>query len=134
MKSYKITVNGKTYDVCVEENKEAKMAKAVAAPKAEAPAAAPKAAAPAPAPAAAPAPKAAPVSAGANDVTAPIAGKVLSVKAKVGDSVTEGQVLVVVEVMKMETEIMAPANGTVKAVNVAAGDAIEAGQLLVSLE
>ena len=102
MKSYTITVNGTVYDVTVEE-KAGGAAPAAATP---APAAAP---APAPTPAA-PAPKApaASGSAGSVEVTAPMPGKILSVKANPGQSVKKGEVILLLEAMKMENEVVAP--------------------------
>ena len=118
MKAYTITVNGTAYEVEVEE----KGGAVAAAPRAAAPA--PRAAAPAPkaAPAPAPAPAAKPVAAGAATVTAPMPGKVLEVKCKAGDAVKSGQVLLILEAMKMQNEIMAPADGTIADVRVSAGD------------
>ena len=104
MKKYTITVNGTAYEVEVEEMG------GVAAPKAAAPKAAPAAApaaAPKAAPAAAPAPAAKPVAAGSATISAPMPGKVLEVKVKAGD------VLMILEAMKMQNEIMAPADGTI---------------------
>ena len=119
MKHYNITVNGSAYDVVVEE-----VGGAVA------PAAAPKAA-PAPAPAAA-APKAAPA-AGAVNVEAPMPGNILDVKVKAGDAVKAGDVLVILEAMKMENDIVAPQDGTVASVSVAKGDTVNVNDVLVSL-
>ena len=98
MKAYTITVNGTAYEVEVEE----KGGAVAAAPRAAAPA--PKAAAPAPkaAPAPAAAPAAKPVAAGAATVTAQMPGKVLEVKVKAGDAVKSGQVLLILEAMKMQ--------------------------------
>ena len=108
MKNYTITVNGNVYEVTVEEGfTGAASAPKAAAPKA-APAAAPKAA---PAPAAAPAAQAG--AAGAVAVTAPMPGKILGVKASAGQAVKRGQVLLILEAMKMENEIVAPQDGTV---------------------
>ena len=120
MKNYTITVNGNVYDVTVEENGAgaAPVARPAAAPKA-APAA-PKAAAPAGAQ-------------GSVVVTAPMPGKILDIKVKVGDAVSYGQCVIVMEAMKMETEIVAPAAGTVAAINVSTGDSVETGAVLVTL-
>lgn len=131
MKNYKVTINGKTYDVGVEDAEGGAEVKAVqvAAPVAKA-APAPAAAAPAPK---APAAPAAPVKAGAGDVTAPLAGTVLSVSVTEGQQVKAGQVLLIFEAMKMENEILAPTAGTVKKINVAKGTVLETGMLLVSI-
>ena len=103
---------------------------------AAAPAAAPKAA-PAAAPKAAPAPAAAPAApagaAGAVAVTAPMPGKILGVKASAGQAVKRGQVLLILEAMKMENEIVAPQDGTVATINVAVGDSVEPGATLATL-
>ena len=134
MKNYTITVNGNVYEVTVEEG----FTGAASAPKAAAPApkAAPKAAAPAAkaAPKAAPAPAAAPAgAAGAVAVTAPMPGKILGVKASAGQAVKRGQVLLILEAMKMENEIVAPQDGTVATINVAVGDSVEPGATLATL-
>lgn len=125
MKNYTITVNGTPYNVTVEEG--------AGAPVAAAPVAAP-AAAPAPvaAPAAAPAP-AAQGTAGSVKVEAPMPGTILDVKVSVGDSVSSGSVLCILEAMKMENEIVAPQDGTVASVNVSKGDSVEAGQVIITL-
>jgi len=119
MKNYTITVNGNVYEVTVEEG----FTGAASAPKAAAPA--PKAA---PAPAAAPA-----GAAGAVAVTAPMPGKILGVKASAGQAVKRGQVLLILEAMKMENEIVAPQDGTVATINVAVGDSVEPGATLATL-
>jgi biotin carboxyl carrier protein len=122
MKSYTITVNGNVYDVTVEEN----VGGAVAAPvRKAAPVAAPKAA-----PAAAP--KAA-ASAGGIKVTAGAAGKVFKIEAKVGQKVSKGDAVVIIEAMKMEIPVVAPEDGTVASIDVAVGDAVEAGGVLATL-
>ena len=127
MKNYTITVNGNVYEVTVEEG----FTGAASAPKAAAPA--PKAA-PAAAPKAAPAPAAAPAgAAGAVAVTAPMPGKILGVKASAGQAVKRGQVLLILEAMKMENEIVAPQDGTVARINVAVGDSVEPGATLATL-
>ena len=126
MKRYTITVNGTPYDVTVEENGAAASAP-VAAPVAPA-APAPKPAAPAPS-----APAAAPAAAGAVKVESPMPGTILDVKTSVGASVNEGDVLCILEAMKMENDIVAPSAGTVASINVNKGDSVEAGQVLVTL-
>lgn len=128
MKKYNITVNGNSYEVLVEEIS-AENAASVAAPVASA-APAPKAA-PA-APKAAPAPKAA-AAAGAMKVTAPMPGTILEVKVAQGQSVKKGDVVCVLEAMKMENEIPAPEDGVVASVNIQKGASVNAGDLLVSL-
>ena len=121
MKTYNITVNGVTYTVQVEEVSEG------AAPAvAPAPVAAPVA------PKAAPAPKAS-ASAGAVGVKAPMPGNIMKVNCKVGASVKKGDVLVVLEAMKMENDICAPADGVVASVEVAQGATVETDALLVTL-
>lgn len=124
MKNYTITVNGTPYNVTVEEGTSS---------------AAPVASAPAPAPAAAPAPQAAPkaapapAAAGSVKVDAPMPGNILDVKVSNGAAVKAGQVLVILEAMKMENEIVAPQDGTVASINVNKGDTVEAGQTIVTL-
>lgn len=131
MKNYTITVNGTPYNVTVEEGAGAPVAAAPVAAPAAAPAPAP-AAAPAPAPAAAPA-SAAQGTAGSVKVEAPMPGTILDVKVSVGDSVSSGSVLCILEAMKMENEIVAPQDGTVASVNVSKGDSVEAGQVIITL-
>ena len=123
---YKITLNGKTYEVEVEEG-QAMLVDEYEAYKPAAPAAAP-----APAPAAAPAAAPAPAGAGAQ-VKAPMPGNILDVKVAAGASVKAGDVLVILEAMKMENEIVAPQDGTVASVNVNKGDTVNSGDVLVSM-
>lgn len=125
MKKFVIKVNGNVYDVEVSETEN------FTNTPISAPAAAPAApkAAPAPTPAAAPA--AAP--AGANVVSAPMPGTILDIKVSVGQSVNAGDVLCVLEAMKMENEIMAPAAGKVVAVNTSKGASVNTGDALISL-
>ena len=123
MRQFNITVNGVAYSVAVEEVNGA--APVVAAPVVAAPVAAPVAAAPA----AAPAP-AAPV-AGGEKVTAPMPGTVLDVKVAQGASVKKGDLLVILEAMKMENEILAPCDGTVKQIVAAKGASVNSGDALV---
>ena len=91
---------------------------------------APKAA---PAPAAAPAPKAAPVAAGAETVAAPMPGNILSVNVAAGQSVKSGDVMLILEAMKMENEILAPRDGVVAQVAVTKGATVNTGDTLVVL-
>ena len=126
---YKITLNGRTYEVEVEAGK-AMLLDEYEAIAPAAPAAAPVAAAPA-APAAAAAP-AAPAVTGAGDaVTAPMPGTILKVNVQNGQAVKEGQVLSVLEAMKMENEILASKNGTVTQVLVQKGSSVNTGDALV---
>ena len=81
----------------------------------------------------APAAAAAPAAAGGQTVEAPMPGKILDIKVKVGDAVGYGQCVIVMEAMKMETEIVAPAAGTVASINVSTGDSVETGAVLVTL-
>ncbi len=120
MRKYNVNVNGTAYEVTVEE------VKAGAAP---APVAAP---APAPAPAPVAAPAAAPAGAG-EQITAPMPGTILDVKVSAGQAVKSGDVLMILEAMKMENEIMAPKDGTVTAVSVSKGAAVESGTLLCTI-
>ena len=110
MKSYTITVNGTAYEVTVEETGSV-----------SAPAAAPKAA-----------PKAA-AGAGSVKVEAGAAGKVFKIEASVGQKVSRGDAVLIVEAMKMEIPVVAPEDGTVASIDVAVGDAVEAGQTLATL-
>ena len=122
MKSYTITVNGNVYDVTVEENGAATPAAAAAAPRKaapgpKAPAAAPKAAG----------------AAGGIKVEAGAAGKVFKVEASVGQKVSRGDTVIILEAMKMEIPVVAPEDGTVASIDVAVGDAVEAGAVMATL-
>ena len=121
MKSYTITVNGNVYDVTVEENGAATQAAAAAprkaAPAPKAPAAAPKAAG----------------AAGGIKVEAGAAGKVFKVEASVGQKVSKGDTVIILEAMKMEIPVVAPEDGTVASIDVAVGDAVEAGAVMATL-
>lgn len=122
MKNYTITVNGNVYDVTVEE-KAAGAAPVAAEPKV----------APAVAPAAAPAAPKATSGAGSIEVKAGAAGKVFKIEANVGQSVSKGDAVVIIEAMKMEIPVVAPEDGTVASIDVAVGDPIEAGAVLATL-
>ena len=137
---YVATINGKKYEVEVEKLEAYKSLdrNGVAAPAApvlpaSAPVQRPAAPAPvAPAPAPAPAPAAADP-AGATTVEAPMPGKILNIKVSEGQAVKFGEVVVIMEAMKMETEIVAPADGTVSKILVKAGDSVDTGAALVAL-
>ena len=109
MKKYRVNVNGTAYEIEVELMGETEATTPVAS--------APAAAAPA----------------GATAINAPMPGTILSVNVQNGQAVKKGDVLMILEAMKMENEIMAPADGTVTAVNVTKGAAVESGTLLCSL-
>ncbi|MFR8471940.1 MAG: biotin/lipoyl-containing protein [Clostridium fessum] len=144
---YVATINGKKYEVEVEKLEAYKSLdrNGVAAPAAPvlpasapvqrpaAPAPVAAAPAPAPAPAAAPAPAPAAAPAGATTVEAPMPGKILNIKVSEGQAVKFGEVVVIMEAMKMETEIVAPADGTVSKILVKAGDSVDTGAALVAL-
>ena len=117
-RKYRVTVNGKAYDVDVEEM------------GAGAPAAAPAPVA-APAPAAAPAPVAAPLAAGEGSITAPMPGKVLKILVAPGAAVAAGQLVLILEAMKMENEIFATAAGTVSQLGCKEGDSVNTGDTLL---
>ena len=120
MKRFNITVNGKAYDVAVEE---------VGGSAASAPVSAPAPVAAAPAPAAAPVPAAG----NGTPVKAPMPGNILDVKVSVGDSVTTGQVLVVLEAMKMENDIVANATGKITSITVKKGDTVNSDDVIATI-
>ncbi|MBE6101141.1 MAG: biotin/lipoyl-binding protein [Selenomonas sp.] len=126
MKKFNITVNGTAYEVEVEEVKD----KVAAAPKAAAPA--PKAA-PAPAAPAAPAKAAVAAGAGEHSIDAPMPGKIVKLVASEGQAVKAGDVLLILEAMKMQNEIAADADGVVKTFNVTAGQSVKVHDSLVIL-
>lgn len=124
---YKVTLNNRTYEVEVEAGKAMLLDEYEAYAPAEAPAAA-AAAAPAPAPAPAP------VSlASGEPVAAPMPGNIVRVDVKQGDTVKAGQILIILEAMKMQNEIVAPKDGTVAQVVVKTGDKVDTGAALVVL-
>ena len=116
MKKYRVNVNGTQYDITLEVL------------EGEAAAAAPKAA-----PAAAPAAPAAKTPVGAQAINAPMPGTILAVNVTSGSAVKKGDVLMILEAMKMENEIMAPCDGTVTSVSVTKGAAVESGTLLCTI-
>lgn len=113
MKKYKVIANGVEYEVLIELVSDDEKAPEVKA---------------APAPAA----PAAPVSGGA-DVTAPLSGTVTAINVKEGDAVKSGQVLMILEAMKMENEILAPSAGKVAKIHIAQGTQVQSGAPLVTL-
>lgn len=118
MKRYNITVNGTAYDVTVEETEGgAPVAAAPAAPK------------PVPKPAA---PKAA-GAAGNVEITAPMPGTIVEVKAKVGDPVKNGTVIAVLEAMKMENDVVADRDGTIASINVSKGESVSTGSVIATI-
>ena len=127
---YKVTLNGKTYEIEVEAGKAMCLAEYEALAPSAAPVAAPVAAAPV---AAAPAAAAAPAMSvsGGEAVNAPMPGTILKVNVQNGQAVKEGDVLCVLEAMKMENEIMAPKSGSVAQVVAAKGASVNTGDVLV---
>ena len=113
MKKYRVTVNGTAYEIELEE-----LTGAAPAPAAAAPAPAPAAAAPA----------------GGEQVTSPMPGTILDVKVSQGASVKKGDVLMILEAMKMENEIMCPCDGKVASINTSKGAAVESGSLLCVIQ
>lgn len=125
---YMVSLNGKQYEVDVEKGQ----ASAICvgnAPVAAAPVAAPT---PAPAAAPTPAPAAAPA-AGGEAIKAPMPGSIFEVKCTPGQAVKSGDVLFILEAMKMENEICAPKDGTIGAVQVQKGMAVETGTVLCTM-
>ena len=127
---YQITLNGRTYEVEVEVCEPMALAEfqSIAPAQAAAPVAAPEeqsAAAPAAAPA---------VTGAGEAVAAPMPGTILNVAVEKGQAVKEGQLLVILEAMKMENEILAPKNGTVTQVLVQKGCAVNTGDPLVMID
>ena len=116
MKKYRVTVNGTVYEVELEELTGSAPVSAPAAP----------AAAPAPAASAAPA--------AGEQICAPMPGNIVNVQVKAGDTVTKGQVLLVLEAMKMENNIDSDREGTVKEIKVATGDSVLEGDVLLTIE
>ncbi len=128
MEHLRITVDGKSYDVVVEN---IDSAGTTAPPPQARTAAAPAARAAAPQPAPAPAP--APMAAAAGDMISPLAGVVQAVEVAVGAQVNEGDLVITLEAMKMYTPINATSSGTIKAIHVKTGDSVEEGQPLLTI-
>ncbi|MBQ4154508.1 MAG: biotin/lipoyl-binding protein [Clostridia bacterium] len=126
MKNYKVNVNGTEYKVSIELISETEAAAPVAAPAAPA--------TPAPAAPATPAAPAASAPAGGEKINAPMPGTILSVNVAVGDTVSKGQVVAVLEAMKMENEIMSPVDGKVTFVGVTKGATVESGSAICVIE
>ena len=119
IKRFNITVNGKAYDVAVEELDSS------AAPVASAPVSAPvQAASPA---------ASAPVAGSGEKVNAPMPGTVLDVKVNVGDTVSKGQVIMILEAMKMENDIVASCDGKITSVLAKKGDTVNSGDALATI-
>ena len=145
---YIANVNGKRYEIELERVEDyrpmtreeiaapvtasAPIVAAPAAPVAPTPVAAP--APVAPAPVAAPALAAAPVSAGASTVVAPLPGTILDVKVAPGQAVKTGEIVIIMEAMKMETEVVAAADGVVDSILVKKGDAVDTDATLITLK
>lgn len=123
MKRYRITVNGQSYDVQVEEvgGAASPSPASVAAPRSAAVPAAPTASAPAVS------------SGGAASIKAPMPGTLMAYKVAVGQAVRKGEVVLILEAMKMENEIVAPSDGTVKAFGPAEGASVNTGDVLIEL-
>ena len=128
MRKFKVNVNGVAYNVEVAEEGVVAVAAPVAAAPVAAAAPAPVAAAPAPV---AEAPKAAPVAAaGDTTMTAPMPGSVSKIVAKEGQTVKKGDVIIMLEAMKMQNEMASPVAGVVKSINVSVGESVKPGQIM----
>jgi pyruvate carboxylase len=137
--TYDVYVNGQHFEVAVDGD--AIVAPMAVAPRAQAaPVAAPAPVAAAPAPAApaaapaAPAPaKAAPAAGGAGSLSAPMPGMIIEYRVKVGDAVSEGDTVVILEAMKMENSLVAPVSGTIQELNFGNGDSVSQGDVLLTI-
>ena len=113
MKAYRVNVNGNVYEITLEVIDKSEIKAQPSAPKAEAPAA--------------------PVAEGASTIAAPMPGTILKVNVSNGQAVKKGDVLMILEAMKMENEIMAPYDATIASVNVNQGASVETGTVLCTL-
>jgi biotin carboxyl carrier protein len=138
-KHLRITVEGKVYEVVVEDVTEDAGSTFYQLPATGAPMTAPPTPAQAPTPgtsapaAAAPAAASAPTAAGAEDKVAPLGGVIVEISVKEGDKVKQGDQVAVIEAMKMKTIVAADHDGTVRNIRVKAGDAVDAGQVLMTI-
>lgn len=133
MKKYKITVNGKTYEVEVEEVGGTQQVSEVSSTIVERPKEASRQDTPKPSPAPVPViKKAAP--AGKTTITAPMPGTILSIKVKQGSNVSKGDVIMILEAMKMENEILAPQDGTISSIDVSEGATVNTSDLLATIQ
>ena len=114
MKNYTITINGNVYSVTVEEGNGEGVKQAT--------------------PAAAPAARPASAGAGSVKITAPMGGKILSIKAPAGTAVKKGQAILTFEAMKMENEVVAPQDGVVASIECSVNDKVESGAVLATLK
>jgi len=130
---YIVTINDKNYEVEVEQGKATIIKTTPAAAPAPQPVAAPAAAPAAPAPQPQPAPAAAPANVSGDAIKAPMPGTILDIKVTPGASVKEGDILVILEAMKMENEILAPRDGVVSQIITSKGASVSTGDVLLSL-
>ena len=131
MKNYRITVNGKVYDVIVEEAGSGFTPAPSPAVVPAAPAAAKAVPAPAPAPSKAAAPS---QNEGSVEISASVPGKIIKIDAPEGTKVSAGDTVITVEAMKMEIPVVAPQEGTIASVRVKAGDSVESGSVLATMD
>ncbi len=133
-RSFKITVDGRPYHVVVEDVGDSGLLIPSPSDMSGSPAPQPAVAQPQAAPAAAPAAAAGPPAAGPGDEVSPLAGVIISIDVRQGQTVKEGDKIATIEAMKMKTIVAAHRSGTVSAIHVAAGDGVEAGQPILTIE